>query len=54
VVQPGVRVEFNIVKFFRIGVGVSYRYMPDLELVNTSRNVVNQFNANVSLKFGKF
>ncbi|MFC2102382.1 hypothetical protein ACFLS7_05260 [Bacteroidota bacterium] len=54
VIQPGVRVEFNIVKFFRIGVGASYRYTPDLDLVNTSKNLINQFNANVSLKFGKF
>ena len=54
VVQPGVRAEFNIVKFLRIGVGVSYRYTPDLNLVNTSKNLINQFNVNLSLKFGKF
>lgn len=54
VVQPGVRAEFNIVKFFRIGLGVSYRYTPDLNLVNTSSALINQFNANLSLKFGKF
>ncbi|TSA28497.1 MAG: hypothetical protein D4R67_03710 [Bacteroidetes bacterium] len=53
-VQPGVRVEFNVVKFFRIGVGASYRYVPDLNLINTSKSAVNQFNANLSLKFGKF
>jgi len=54
VVQPGVKVEFNVVKFFRIGVGASYRYVPDLDLINTSTSAVNQFNANISLKFGKF
>lgn len=54
VIQPGVKAEFNIVKFFRIGIGVSYRYTPDLELVNTSKSLINQFNANLSLKFGKF
>jgi len=54
VVQPGVRAEINIVKFFRIGIGISYRYTPDLKLVNTSSNLINQFNANLSLKFGKF
>jgi len=42
------------VKFFRIGVGASYRYTPDLDLVNSSKNLINQFNANLSLKFGKF
>ncbi|MFH0760804.1 MAG: hypothetical protein V2A67_04815 [Bacteroidota bacterium] len=56
VVQPGVRVELNIVKFFRIGVGASYRYTPDLDLIKTTSSAINinQFNANLSLKFGKF
>ncbi len=63
VVQPGVKAEFNILKFFRIGIGVSYRYTPDLDLylkeVNKNKNqipsnLINQFNANLSLKFGKF
>jgi hypothetical protein len=54
VVQPGIRLEFNVVKFFRIGVGASYRYTPDLDLINTSASLINQFNANVSLRFGKF
>lgn len=53
-VQPGVRVEFNVVRFFRIGVGASYRYVPDLNLINTTGSAVNQFNAHLSLKFGKF
>jgi hypothetical protein len=54
VIQPGIRCEFNVVKFFRIGIGASYRYTPDLDLVNTSSSLINQFNANLSLKFGKF
>lgn len=53
-VQPGVRVEFNVVKFFRIGIGASYRYVPDLDLINTTKSAIDQFNANISLKFGKF
>ncbi len=56
VVQPGVRVELNIVKFFRIGIGASYRYTPNLELPLDKTNdlTINQFNATLSLKFGKF
>ena len=54
VVQPGIRVEFNVVRFFRIGVGASYRYTPDLDLINTTSSAINQFNFNLSLKFGKF
>jgi hypothetical protein len=54
VVEPGVMVELNLVKFMRLDVGVSYRYTPDLDLVNTPGSLINNFNANVSLKFGKF
>ena len=56
VIQPGVKAEFNILKFFRIGIGVSYRYTPDLDLQQSksSKLNINQFNANLSLKFGKF
>jgi hypothetical protein len=54
VVEPGVKAEANLLKFMRLGIGVSYRYTPDLKLVNTSKTLINQFNLNVSLKFGKF
>jgi len=54
VVEPGVKAEFNIIKKLRIGVGVSYRYTPDLDLLNTPTNLVNQFTGRLSLRFGKF
>ena len=54
VIQPGVQCEINVVKFFRIGIGASYRYTPDLDLMYNPEDLINQFNANVSLKFGKF
>ena len=54
VVEPGVRVEFNMVKKLRIGLGISYRYTPDLKLQNTSPDLINQFNAKLSLRLGKF
>jgi len=54
VVEPGVRVELNVVKFFRINAGVSYRYVPDLNLKNMDQNMLNNFTATVGLKFGKF
>jgi hypothetical protein len=54
VVEPGVRVEFNLVKILRLGVGISYRYSPDFKLVNTSEALINQFNAKISLRLGKF
>jgi hypothetical protein len=54
VIEPGVRAEMNILKFMRFGIGVSYRYTPDLNLINTSTGFINNFTANASLKFGKF
>lgn len=54
VIEPGIKAEFNIIKKIRIGVGVSYRYTPDLKLVNTSSELINQFTGRLSLRFGKF
>jgi hypothetical protein len=54
VVEPGVRVELNLLKFMRLNAGVSYRYTPDLDLMSTPTDLINNFNANIGLKFGKF
>jgi hypothetical protein len=53
-IEPGVRVEFNVIKPLRIGLGVSYRYVPDLDLMNTSSGLLNQFTAKLTVRFGKF
>lgn len=53
-VEPGINVEVNVVKFFRIFAGASYRYTPDLDLMNTPTDLINNFNAVLGLKFGKF
>lgn len=53
-VEPGVMVEVNLLKFMRLDAGVTYRYTPDLDLMNTSSGLINNFNASLSLKFGKF
>jgi hypothetical protein len=54
VVEPGVKLEFNIVKMLRLGLGVSYRYSPNFELVNTPTDLINQFTGRFSIRFGKF
>ena len=54
VVEPGVMVELNLVKFLRFDAGISYRYAPNLDLMQTNSGLINNFNANLSLKFGKF
>jgi hypothetical protein len=54
VVEPGVMVGVNLIKFMRLDAGVTYRFAPDIDLPNTSSVLLNSFNAIVSLKFGKF
>jgi hypothetical protein len=54
VIEPGVRAEVNILKFMRLNAGVSYRWVSDLNLINTPAGLMNNFTATVGLKFGKF
>jgi hypothetical protein len=54
VIEPGIRAEVNLLKFMRLNAGISYRYVDGLQLVNTSDDLMNNFNATVGLKFGKF
>jgi len=54
VIEPGVVVGLNLLKFMRLDTGVSYRYAPGIDLPKTNSNLLNGFNVNISLKFGKF
>jgi len=67
VFQPGVELEFNIIKFFRVAVGASYRLTDGINLqykyldnANTERvtqissTALNGFNAAITFKFGWF
>lgn len=67
VFEPGVDVEFNITKFFRIALGGSYRYTSDINLyyqyydaLNVlqydliPKNALRGFNVDISFKFGWF
>ncbi|HEY9115425.1 MAG TPA: hypothetical protein VIN10_12060 [Bacteroidales bacterium] len=67
VFEPGVDVEFNVVKFFRVALGVSYRLTSDIylqykyfddnnveQVVNVPTDALNSFNYNITFKFGWF
>lgn len=54
VVEPGVELELNIVRFMRISAGVSYRYAHKLDLPNTPASAFNSLSGTIALKFGKF
>ena len=54
VIEPGIEVELNVVRFMRLAAGVSYRYAPKAELPNIPSNAFNSLNVSLSLKFGSF
>lgn len=47
--EPGVNVEFNIVRYFKISGGVSYKWTDAIELYNSPNDILNGWCANVSL-----
>ncbi|PLX04355.1 MAG: hypothetical protein C0595_03425 [Marinilabiliales bacterium] len=66
VLEPGLEVEFNVVKFMRIAIGGSYRLTNgvlleykyydnnDLIMKDVPTNALDGFNFNLSFKFGWF
>lgn len=54
VVEPAVELEFNLTHFFRTAATVSYRYTSEIELFETSKDVLRGFNFGMTFKFGKF
>ena len=54
IVEPGVDLELNLLKFFRFGVGLSYRYAYGTNLVNFSDNDLSNLSMNFIFKFGYF
>ncbi len=54
VFEPGVELEFNIARFFRMAAYGSYRLTSDIELYDTNQDVLRGFNVGMTFKFGKF
>lgn len=63
VFEPGIELELNIVKFFRLALGVSYRFTSDINLttqlvdetvVVLDKKDLNQLVVKLNFKFGKF
>jgi hypothetical protein len=59
VIEPGVEINLNVVKFMRVTFGGYYRYTSGLNLENpdgvkADSNILNGFSGGLSLKFGKF
>lgn len=56
IVEPGVYIEFNLFKFFRVDLGASYRLVSqtDLPLSGLSDDDLSDFTINAGFKFGFF
>jgi hypothetical protein len=54
VAEPGVDLMLNVTKSFRVGMGVSYRYIDGIDSSGLSDSDMSGPSANFTLKFGKF
>jgi len=54
IVEPGANLEFNVTRFFRLAMGVSYRFVNGLNFANMADEELNDWSANLELKFGRF
>ena len=54
VLEPGIDLEFNLVKLVKLGLGASYRYTSDITLPETAKDALRGFSANMSIKVGVF
>lgn len=52
--EPGLEIELNLIKFMRFAVGGSYRYTSDVNMINSSPQMLQGFNGHFTLKFGSF
>ena len=54
IIEPGLELEFNITRYFRIGAGATYRHIAGTELVNVSDEELRGFSGVMSFRFGRF
>ncbi len=54
IIEPEINVELNVAKFFRVGLGVSYRFVSGVDHTWTSNKEMSGYAAGLSLKWGKF
>lgn len=54
VLEPGVELELNLLRFFRVSLGGYYRYTSQIDLYDTPSDVLNGFSYEIAFKFGKF
>ncbi|TAD97462.1 MAG: hypothetical protein EAZ97_12465 [Bacteroidetes bacterium] len=53
-IEPSANLEVNVSTRFRVGLGIGYRYLTDLELLNTNKTDFSGITYSLMLKFGRF
>ena len=54
VLEPGLELQLNLIKFMRISFGGSYRYTSQVSMINSSGSMMQGWNGYFTLKFGTF
>ena len=54
VIEPGVKLEINVIKSLRIGLALSYRYSPERNRMITSPDMLNQLTGKLTFRLGKY
>jgi hypothetical protein len=54
VVEPSFNLELNVASHFRVGFGVSYRYVNGLDIAGITEEDLTGVSANLNFKFGSF
>ncbi len=59
VIEPGLELDMNVVRFMRLSLGVTYRmtgdiYMRSVENITINENALRKISGYFSIKFGKF
>lgn len=54
VVEPGVSIEMNVTKFFRLGLNATYRYFQGVTYAGVGKESLNGISGGLTMKFGKF
>jgi hypothetical protein len=53
-IEPGIHIDLNMVKFFQLSLGASYRFVSGTSLERLNSNDLSDFTFDIALKFGKF
>ena len=54
VLEPGVSVELNVIRFMRVALFANYRFVSGVDLTGLDNAAIAGFSAGTMLKFGVF